>query len=230
MRPTSLSRADLLLEVSEGAATADVYLDADCAWGEQCGRACLDACLASAGAPDAECSSGAPCPLDVSALLPWSDTAPHLHTATVRLRGVDDAIVVRFGVRTVAAAGGQVLLNGRPLRLVGFNRHDASEGHRPPAELERAAVFSQNAPYFTEISRKYSGALHYPTARASKAPIALLLHVSFVSVRKAPDAGLLSLSERAVAVGPPWRSASWVLEHLERITAVRAAAWSFTGL
>ena len=35
-----------------------------------------------------------------------------------------DCVVVRFGLRVVEAQGNDILLNGVPLKLLGFNRHD----------------------------------------------------------------------------------------------------------
>jgi len=53
----------------------------------------------------------------------WSLDAPHLHTLTLDTGA--DAIVVRFGLRRVTAADGQILLNGTPVKLLGFCRHEA---------------------------------------------------------------------------------------------------------
>ena len=54
-----------------------------------------------------------------------------LHTLTVRLSSpgstagvAPDGITVRFGLRTVRASGRAILLNGEPIKLKGFNRHD----------------------------------------------------------------------------------------------------------
>mmetsp|Transcript_20441 Transcript_20441/g.44552 ORF Transcript_20441/g.44552 Transcript_20441/m.44552 type:complete len:888 (+) Transcript_20441:176-2839(+) len=59
----------------------------------------------------------------------WSPEHPSLHTVRVDLllNGIEvDSTVVRFGIRTVEAADGQILLNGQPLRLLGVNRHESS--------------------------------------------------------------------------------------------------------
>ena len=54
----------------------------------------------------------------------WDPTssAPALHTLTVALP--DDAVQVRFGLRTVVAAGRHILVNGKQTKLHGYNRHD----------------------------------------------------------------------------------------------------------
>ena len=61
----------------------------------------------------------------------WSPTSPKLHTLTVAVHadadGADstvDSILVRFGLRTVQASGRHVLINGKPTKLHGYNRHD----------------------------------------------------------------------------------------------------------
>ncbi|MCC5840913.1 MAG: beta-galactosidase [Opitutales bacterium] len=53
----------------------------------------------------------------------WSPETPHLHEVRVALEG--DAIVERFGIRTVETRKGQILLNGQPVKLLGYNRHEA---------------------------------------------------------------------------------------------------------
>jgi hypothetical protein len=53
----------------------------------------------------------------------WSPKAPHLYTARVRLLSdgaVLDERAVRFGMREFKVAGGQFLLNGRPIFLRGY--------------------------------------------------------------------------------------------------------------
>ena len=60
-----------------------------------------------------------------------------LHTLTVGIcRGerdpaVSDAVTVRFGLRTLATRGRDILLNGKPLKLKGVNRHDMFPGLGP---------------------------------------------------------------------------------------------------
>ena len=53
----------------------------------------------------------------------WSVESPNLHRITVDSGG--DSITVRFGLRQVKAAKGQVLLNGKPVKLLGYCRHEA---------------------------------------------------------------------------------------------------------
>lgn len=59
---------------------------------------------------------------------PWTPDAPALFTAVVALEtsagGVVDRLESRFAFRTIQARDGRLLLNGRPIFLVGFNRHE----------------------------------------------------------------------------------------------------------
>lgn len=57
----------------------------------------------------------------------WSPEKPFLYVArtTVTIDGrVVDATSTRFGFRTIETKGTQLLLNGKPLRILGFNRHE----------------------------------------------------------------------------------------------------------
>ncbi|HWQ11736.1 MAG TPA: beta-glucuronidase [Roseiflexaceae bacterium] len=52
----------------------------------------------------------------------WSDTDPYLYELTVQT--ADDRYTLPVGIRTIAVDGGRILLNGRPVRLNGFGRHE----------------------------------------------------------------------------------------------------------
>jgi len=71
---------------------------------------------------------------------PWSPGSPVLYTlvATLELDGKEiDRLVSHFGVRTIAARGRQLLLNGRNLKIKGVNRYDeyGRFGPNPPQAL-----------------------------------------------------------------------------------------------
>jgi beta-glucuronidase len=70
----------------------------------------------------------------------WSPDHPALYTLVATLeRGgtVIDRISSTFGVRTIAARGRRILLNGRPLKIKGVNRYDefGRFGPNPPRDL-----------------------------------------------------------------------------------------------
>jgi beta-glucuronidase len=64
----------------------------------------------------------------------WSLETPVLYDARVSLSdatGEIDSVEDRFGVRSIQTKGRQILLNGHPLRICGFNRYDEFPGHGP---------------------------------------------------------------------------------------------------
>ncbi len=52
----------------------------------------------------------------------WSDRDPYLYDLTVLLDG--DCYTLKVGIRTVVVQGRQILLNGKPVQLNGFGRHE----------------------------------------------------------------------------------------------------------
>ncbi len=57
----------------------------------------------------------------------WSPGAPHLYDLRVELLrdgAVVDCYTLAIGIRTIAVEGDQLLLNGAPVKLVGFGRHE----------------------------------------------------------------------------------------------------------
>lgn len=57
----------------------------------------------------------------------WGAADPHLYPLTVSLtdgRRVTDSYALDIGIRTVAVAGDRLLLNGEPITLTGFGKHE----------------------------------------------------------------------------------------------------------
>jgi beta-glucuronidase len=56
----------------------------------------------------------------------WSPEDPHLYTLTIRLENgaASDEYAFKIGVRTIEAKGDKLLLNGRPVFLRGFGKHE----------------------------------------------------------------------------------------------------------
>ncbi|MFN8495049.1 MAG: beta-glucuronidase [Caldilineaceae bacterium] len=52
----------------------------------------------------------------------WSNTDPHLYTLTIDTD--QDRYTLQVGIRTITVQGGQILLNGKPVKLNGFGRHE----------------------------------------------------------------------------------------------------------
>ncbi len=57
----------------------------------------------------------------------WCPADPHLYP--LELAAGDDVVSGHFGVRTVQVAGNRLLLNGEPVTLTGFGRHEDSAIH-----------------------------------------------------------------------------------------------------
>ena len=66
--------------------------------------------------------------LSITQVKLWDVYQPNLYNVRIRLLdaagGVLDEYVQRFGVRTVEVTGNRLLLNGRPVYLQGFGRHE----------------------------------------------------------------------------------------------------------
>ena len=67
----------------------------------------------------------------------WSPASPALHTLRAQCGG--DDLADRTGFRTLAARDGAIILNGRPVKLLGVNRHDeyGDCGWAVPADMLR---------------------------------------------------------------------------------------------
>ena len=92
-----------------------------------------------------------PCPT------PWSPESPALHTLTVTTPS--DAITERFGLRTVEARDGRILVNGRPVKLMGYNRHEADADLGPALGPQQHL---QDLRLLREMHCNFIRGCHYP--------------------------------------------------------------------
>ena len=92
----------------------------------------------------------------------WSPDTPHLHTVRVALPG-GDAVVERFGIRTVSARGTVILLNGEPLALRGVNRHQ-SHPQLGPVQPDHLAL--DDLKLVKALGANFIRCVHYPHAPA----------------------------------------------------------------
>jgi beta-glucuronidase len=102
----------------------------------------------------------------------WSPAAPHLYSLRVELHGEGggaagaplDAYTLQIGIRTVRVLGDALLLNGKPLSLRGFGRHEdaplSGRGENLPAAVRDAAAMRWCG------ANSYRTA-HYPHGEAS---------------------------------------------------------------
>ena len=78
-------------------------------------------------ATEIEFSAQAEASLQVPQPALWAPGSPHLYQLTVELkdsRGVFDRYTLSVGIRTIKIEGDEILLNGQPIYLRGFGRHE----------------------------------------------------------------------------------------------------------
>ncbi|MBR0458849.1 MAG: hypothetical protein IJJ26_06405 [Victivallales bacterium] len=88
----------------------------------------------------------------------WSAEQPNLHTLEVELPN-GDAIVERFGLRIVKTRGTQILLNGAPLQLKGFCRHEAHPEFGPALPLQ---ILLEDMQFLKSLGCNFVRGSHYP--------------------------------------------------------------------
>jgi beta-galactosidase/beta-glucuronidase len=114
----------------------------------------------------AELKSGDWGELEINAVVadakPWSPEQPVLYQARVYLLATDqpaDAVMVRFGFRKVEIRDARICLNGKPVFLMGFNRHEDSPRTGMAVDLQQArADFTD----MKQIGCNYVRFCHYP--------------------------------------------------------------------
>lgn len=97
--------------------------------------ACAGKTFAKTVEPDEETAGRIEMKIELPEAALWSPEAPNLHELYVTL-GEDD-YRDRIGIRQVHCADRQILINGQPIRLLGFNRHEAHPqfGHAVPEQI-----------------------------------------------------------------------------------------------
>ena len=87
----------------------------------------------------------------------WSTTSPALHTIAITIG--NDTVVERFGLRTIKAEKGQILLNGEPLRLHGYCRHESHPEFGPALPLQ---VVLEDIQLLKKTGCNFVRGSHYP--------------------------------------------------------------------
>lgn len=93
---------------------------------------------------------------------PWSPESPTLYHASVRLIADEqdmDEVVILFGFRRIEATPDGLLLNGKPIFLMGFNRHEDSPRTGMAADHELAR---QDLVEMKETGANFVRLCHYP--------------------------------------------------------------------
>ena len=89
----------------------------------------------------------------------WSLARPHLHEVWCEVPESGDTIRETFGIRTIEGRDGKFLLNGEPVRLLGFNRHE-SHAELGPALPE--AIMLTDLQHLRELGCNFVRGSHYP--------------------------------------------------------------------
>jgi beta-galactosidase/beta-glucuronidase len=124
------------------------------------------AALSQSRTSSAEIEAGKTVALESSQHLPgvqaWSPVRPVLYTAQIQLVSDDkvlDRRSIRFGFRKIEARGTMLYLNGKPVFLTGFNRHEDSPktDMSPDHELTRKELLQMK-----EMGCNFIRLCHYP--------------------------------------------------------------------
>ena len=87
----------------------------------------------------------------------WDCEHPVLHTLKVALDG--ETLVERFGLRTVAAEHGKILLNGEAVRLCGYCRHEAHPEFGPALPPQ---IIMEDLQLLRQVGCNFVRGCHYP--------------------------------------------------------------------
>jgi beta-glucuronidase len=93
----------------------------------------------------------------VSNITPWSPETPVLYRAVFSIAG--DALEAQIGFRTFACQGTQLTLNGQPLHLQGFNRHEDSPRGGPTPDPQ---LVERDLRHIKQLGANYVRLCHYP--------------------------------------------------------------------
>jgi beta-glucuronidase len=125
--------------------------------------------------------------ITVPKAVPWSPAAPNLYELRVEVcqsDGVLDAYTLPIGIRTVTVDGDRLLLNGRPIYLTGFGRHEdfpvVGRGLLPPVIVKDYALMQW-------IGANSFRTSHYPY---SEQMMALADRLGFLVIAETPAVGL----------------------------------------
>ena len=91
----------------------------------------------------------------------WSAEEPNLHTLTFSIEG--DTVTENFGIRSIWTEGRKILLNGKVLKLMGFNRH---ESHPEVGAAMPAQLIATDLRLLKENGFNFIRGSHYPQRTA----------------------------------------------------------------
>ena len=91
----------------------------------------------------------------------WSPETPNLHTVRISIDG--DEIIERFGLRTIKAEKGRILLNGKAIKLRGVCRHEAHPQFGPAIP---DALQLEDIQFLKDMNCNFVRCVHYPQSQS----------------------------------------------------------------
>ncbi len=95
--------------------------------------------------------------LTVSDFKIWSPESPALHT--IEIKAGEDRIVEMFGIREIKTGNKSLMLNGKPVYLKGFNRHESHPQFGPATPLQ---VMIEDLQNLKDLNCNFVRGAHYP--------------------------------------------------------------------
>ena len=117
----------------------------------------------------------------------WSPQDPHLYPLTVTLtdgQRVTDSYTLDIGIRTVAVRGDQLLLNGQPIKLTGFGKHEDFPLHGRGLDLP---MWVRDYELLKWVGANSYRTSHYPYAEEA---MQLADRLGFLVINEIPAVGL----------------------------------------
>ena len=154
--------------------------------------------------------SGGPTPISVAAVVrggvgaaqirvpavrAWSPDDPHLYRLTVRLgrrRATIDEYSLKVGVRTVEVRGSEIRLNGKPVFLTGFGKHEDFPMHGKGLDLP---VLVRDFELLKWIGANSFRTSHYPY---SEEALMLADEYGFLVIAESPAVSLIFMDPAEV--------------------------------
>ena len=124
----------------------------------------------------------------VPAVRPWSPEDPHLYRLSVRVGGGEapiDEYSLKVGVRTVEVRGSEILLNGKPVFLTGFGKHEDFPIHGKGLDLP---VLVRDFELLKWIGANSFRTSHYPY---SEEALMLADEYGFLVIAESPAVSLI---------------------------------------
>ncbi len=87
----------------------------------------------------------------------WSTENPYLYELEIKF--MKDSIIERFGLRTVQASGKDILLNNKPVKLLGYCRHEAHPQFGPALPFSQLV---QDVQLLKDLGCNFVRGSHYP--------------------------------------------------------------------